>query len=225
MLPPQPVPVKGWKGNDQKYYSDVQKRMKGWRDIRKEYMRRYHETRFNTHHKTEKPYEVGDQVLVVRPREKRTKLSLHYDGPFSVKKRLSGQDGRDGNVYVLVDDDGNEIMKPAVDLKGFLPPIYEEATDQTIERGWVETLKDDRADDAIPSRQKSWADDLIPFEEFELFYGDDDDDEFRGNEGRTRRRGYRPMRLDLDEEEGLPRPPPPPPFTPPSSTPLSPFHF
>ena len=85
MLPPQPTVTYGWKGNDQKYFDDIQKRMKAWREIRTDYMRRYHATRFNTNPKIEQPYRVGDQVLVVRPREKRTKLSLHYDGHFHVR--------------------------------------------------------------------------------------------------------------------------------------------
>ncbi len=121
-------------------------------------MKRYHETRFNTNKKIESPYEVGDQVLVLRPKETRTKLSLHYDGPFGVVKRLSGTKERAGNVYILKDDQGNEVVKPASDLKRFLPTIGEEMVEETRVEDTVEVLKDDIAEGVIPQHQKPWVD-------------------------------------------------------------------
>ena len=169
MLPPQPIVTQGWKNNDRQYFEDVQKRMKSWRDIRADYMKRYHETRFNTHPRIEAPYRVGDQVLVVRPKERRTKLSLHYDGPFNVRKQLPGPEGREGNVYVLDDGKGGEVVKPASDLKKFLPPI-DEGIDEVPR---VDSVESD--EETIPAEEsdESW-DGLMPPDEFELLFGDDE---------------------------------------------------
>ena len=205
MLPPQPISTQGWKNNDRKYFGDVQKRMTEWRDIRSEYMDRYHSTRYNTNKKIERPYRPGDSVLVVRPKEKRTKLSLHYDGPYDVIKRVGGDDG-DGNVYVLKDDKAEELIKPAVDLKRYLPPVYEgDETDRLIDYDLEDVLRDDQADDMIPKHQKLWTDGLIPHDEFVQFYGDDSMEDVYNEEAvRRSRRIFRRNPPGVEAEEGLP---------------------
>ena len=67
------------------------------------------------------------------PRESRMKMSLHFEGPFVVKKRLRAPDGNLNNVYVVVDETGKESVVPMCDLKRYhvaenganLPPIVE----------------------------------------------------------------------------------------------------
>ena len=56
------------------------------------------------------------------PRENRWKLSLHWDGPLVVKKRLSPPGVKEGNVYVIVDEEGTEHIRSAADLKMFVMP-------------------------------------------------------------------------------------------------------
>merc|ERR1711895_276492 len=70
------------------------------------------------------PFKPGDWVLKRLPRENRHKLSLHWDGPLQVKKRLINKEGESekGNVYVLVDKEGNEHVRSMVDLKKFSFP-------------------------------------------------------------------------------------------------------
>ena len=56
------------------------------------------------------------------PRENRVKLSLHFKGPYVVKKKLIRPGLTDGNVYVIVDGDGNEYLRSMTDLKPYLFP-------------------------------------------------------------------------------------------------------
>ena len=102
----------------------------------------------------------------MRPREKRTKLSLHYDGPFHVRKQLPGPEGREGNVYVLADGEGNEVIKPASDLKTFLPPITECTQ---AEHGVDFVVESDDETVAAEERLES-SHGMLPQEEFDLLF-------------------------------------------------------
>ena len=130
--------------------------------------------------KIEKSFQPGDKVLKLLPREKQWKLSLKYDGPYTVKKRLSPE----SNVYVIVDDNGTEETKSATDLKKFIEPKHVLAT-PTSPAGpdTLEVLREEEAEVSLPRELQQYKR-IIEREEAAkkpreevIFDNDDSDDE------------------------------------------------
>ena len=85
--------------------------------MRDEHLTKYQQSFNPKSAKRRSPFVPGDWVLMHLPRENRTKLSLHFKGPYVVKKRLNPPGVDAGNVYVVVDGEGNEFIRSMMDLK------------------------------------------------------------------------------------------------------------
>ena len=104
------------------YLRDTQARMARMHEIRKENMEKYHK-RFNpAPEMVKEPFVPGELVLKRLPREATHKLSLKWDGPFVIKKRLTPKNVEKGNVYIIADHEGTEEKSAACDLKKYVAP-------------------------------------------------------------------------------------------------------
>ena len=124
MLPTPQVDVRGWKQNMKSYWKDTQDKLSHMHKLRDEQMAKYQQSFNPIGKKRMEPFRPGDWVLKRLPRENRHKLSLHWDGPLQIKKRLTQKEGttEKGNVYVLTDKDGTEFVRSMFDLKPFSFP-------------------------------------------------------------------------------------------------------
>ena len=113
-----PVDMTGWDNESKKYFSDHQKQLERAHDFAKDHHKKYREQMIAQSSKkgTQPPFLVGSQVWRLIPTEARHKLSMHYDGPWDVKKVL-------GNTYVI-EKDGKELHRPHSDLKVYEKPIF-----------------------------------------------------------------------------------------------------
>ena len=179
------------------------------KNMRNENMKKYHDTRFNRNPKILQQFQVGDSVLVLQPREKRVKLSLHYSGPFMVKKVLPQTGKNKSNMYVLTDEEGNECIKPASDLKKYMEPIFETNEELPVEHPTSEVLEEELAKGAVPKHREEWVrkdleeKELLEPEVFDKLFGEDIEV--------TATRVRRPLNQEGERPPPpAPRPPPPP---------------
>ena len=73
------------------------------------------------------PFAVGSKVWRLNPRELRSKLSLNYSGPWTVKEVI-------GNTY-KIEKEGEHSHRPQADLKPYEPPVFDsqlEEEDHTV---------------------------------------------------------------------------------------------
>ena len=185
MLPTPQVDVRGWKQNMKDYWRDTQEKMFHMQQLRDERMVQYQKSFNPESAKRMEPYKHGEWVLKRLPRENRHKLSLHWDGPLQVKKRLTQKDGEKerGNVYVLTDQEGNEHVRSMVDIKPYSFPKSQPPSP-------VPTLSGDGGDDGdVPSQeipipkvsvqaQDDDNGDIMDPILFENLFGDDDNEHF-----------------------------------------------
>ena len=88
LLPDQPVNTKGWKDNMKRYWRETQIKMSEMLKMRDEHLTKYQQSFNPKSAKRRSPFVPGDWVLMHLPRENRTKLSLHFKGPYVVKKTV-----------------------------------------------------------------------------------------------------------------------------------------
>ena len=121
MLPTEQVNVIGWKPNMKAHWKETQEKLFKMHKMRDERMLQYQKAFNPTCSKRLEPLQPGDWVLKRLPRENRHKLSLHWDGPLQVKKRLPKIQGETekGNVYVITDTEGKEHIRSMFDLKRY----------------------------------------------------------------------------------------------------------
>ena len=184
ILPAQPIDTKGWKTNMKKFWKDTQIKVAEMHKMREEHINKYHLSFNPPNAKRRDPFTPGDWVLMRLPRENRAKLSLHFCGPFVVKKKIIPPGHSEGNVYVVVDGDGKEYCRSQVDLKPYkFPkdgPEIPIPIDSLAENGDDGNDDDDREKEqtkmilrshtAKESREREWKDETE-------FYDDDDSDE------------------------------------------------
>ena len=179
MLPVPTVNTTGWKPNMKTFWRDTQTKIANMHKMRAEHLAKYQES-FNKNQNPKPPFKPGDWVLKRLPRENRQKLSLHWDGPFVVKKHLTPpnlEPGK-GNVYVIVDGEGNEFVRSIADLKmynrskdeAFFPQRRSDSDDSDgSEAPWTTRMTTRSMDVG-----RTTTDDQFEFQEL---YGDDDDDD------------------------------------------------
>ena len=175
MLPLE-VDTKGWKLNMKTFWNEAQAKVTGMHKIREENLVKYHAEFNPNHRKRSEPLKPGDWVKRNLLGEGRVKMSLHWEGPFVVKKRLDPKEGEGkvGNVYIIVDGDGEEYKHSLFDLD-----LYHHSY-KTTELN-PPNLDNDSDDDHLfktppttPMLQKM---ESMDAELFEQLFGSDDDEE------------------------------------------------
>ena len=113
------VDLVGWDGTAKNYFRQHQKQMVASHKLAREYHQKYRQTMEaqSTRNKVAPSFEEGDFVWARIPTEDRHKLSLHFDGPWLIKKTL-------GNTAIL-EKDNKTAHRPHCDLKPYEPPKFE----------------------------------------------------------------------------------------------------
>ena len=114
-----PIDMTGWDGNIKTFFSENQKQIEKARLIALENHKKYREQMIRQTSKkgTQPDFPVGSQVWSYLPTESRSKLSLHYDGPWTVTEKI-------GNTY-KIEKDNVITHRPHSDLKPYMQPRYE----------------------------------------------------------------------------------------------------
>ena len=113
------VDTHGWDGDARRYFTEHQRQLNKAHKLSREYHAQYRDNMEAQSVKSgaQPQFEEGSYVWSRIPTEDRHKLSLHYDGPWLIKKVV-------GNTYVLEKDE-KTTHRPQCDLKNYEPPKFE----------------------------------------------------------------------------------------------------
>ena len=124
---PSPMETKDWSKNAAAYVHEHRKHLDKVHELKNELHAEYRRKMAATPRgKTQiEPYNEGDQVMRLLHLNKHKKMSVHFDGPWTVETRIDPADSNQvGNTYIIKRGD-ESITRPQVDLKKYVKPKHD----------------------------------------------------------------------------------------------------
>ena len=124
---PSPMETKDWSNNAAAYVHEHRKHLDKVHELKNELHAEYRRKMAATPRgKTQiEPYNEGDQVMRLLHLNKHKKMSVHFDGPWTVETRIDPADSNQvGNTYIIKRGD-ESITRPQVDLKKYVKPKHD----------------------------------------------------------------------------------------------------
>ena len=112
------VDMSSWDRESKQYFSDIQNQVEQAQIIARQNHEKYRNSMVAQTSKKgiQAPYAVGSKVWKFLPREQRSKISVNYDGPWTVTNVI-------GNTF-KIEKDGKEEHRPQSDLKPYEEPAF-----------------------------------------------------------------------------------------------------